>query len=375
MSRRLSLFAVVLAAATAGVGLPARSSAEIGGLPVRPPSGPAAAAQTAEWVKTVREKGDHGGWLVVRGTHVGDQAVATVTLGTLSHAVVLDKEKEEVIEAVASGVKVTPLKALLAQAHRLQVVRPAGWTPELGKAAVARARSRVGRKYDWLGLVGAEDTARFYCTELAVDAYDGRRRGWKVPPVIFPADMARLGTLIFDSGPRDGGSILEARFARRLSEARGVPYAAEVAPGLYRGGQPDVDGVAWLKSIGVKTVVNLRHFHGDTEQERVQAAGLGYHRIKLESSDAPKNEQVAEFLRLVRDPSLRPIYFHCKHGVDRTGAMMAVYRMEEEGWSNAEAFAEMQYFYAHRMWRDLRRFVKTYQPLRPVQRAEAAKDR
>jgi protein tyrosine phosphatase (PTP) superfamily phosphohydrolase (DUF442 family) len=334
--------------------------ADLPGVPVRVPVGPAAEAETDQWMRVVSEKGDHGGWLVVRGTHVGDQTVAALTLGTLSHAVVLDKERMEVIEAVATGVKVTPLRALLAQAHRMQLVRPPGWTPESGKAAVERARSRVGRKYDWLGLVALQDGNRFYCTELAVDAYDGRARGWQINPVVFPSDIARIGALVFDSGPRDAGSVLEARFARRLSEARGVPYAAQVSPWLYRGGQPDADGVAWLKSQGIKTVINLRHYHGDTERKQVEAAGMRYERIKLESSDAPEPEQVSRFLTLIRDPALRPIYVHCKHGVDRTGAMMAVYRIEEDRWSNAEAFAEMQYFHAHRLWRDLRDFVRKY---------------
>ena len=53
--------------------------------------------------KTVRDQADHGGWLVVRGTQVGDQTVAALTRATLSHAVVFDKQKEEVIEAVAVG--------------------------------------------------------------------------------------------------------------------------------------------------------------------------------------------------------------------------------------------------------------------------------
>ena len=57
-----------------------------------------------------------------------------------------------------------------------------------------------------------------------------------------------------------------------------------------------------------------------------------------------------------------PYLIHCKHGVDRTGAMMSVYRMEEEGWTNAEAFAEMEYFGAHKLWQDLRNFVKRYVP-------------
>lgn len=68
--------------------------ADVRGLPVAPPKGPQADAETERWLTTVRERADHGGGLVVRGTHVGDQAVVAVTLGELSHAAVLDKERE-----------------------------------------------------------------------------------------------------------------------------------------------------------------------------------------------------------------------------------------------------------------------------------------
>ena len=224
-----------------------------------------------------------------------------------------------------------------------------------------RARARTSAsKYDWLGPVAAQDDKRFYCTELAVDSYRGREAGWKMGAVIFPADMATIGTLIFDSGPRDPASAPEPRFARRLADARGVAYAAEVAPGLYRGGQPSAEGVAWLKSKGFKTVLNLRHYHGDSEKQLVESVGMRYERIALTSWGAPSPEQVARFLQIVRDPTMRPLYVHCQHGVDRTGAMMAVYRMEEEGWSNPQAFAEMEYFDAHSIWRDLREFVRKY---------------
>ena len=86
----------------------------------------------------------------------------------------------------------TPLRALLAQAHRLQIIRPPGWTPEAGAAAVARARSRVGRKYDWLGLVGARrTTSASTAPSWRSTATRGREAGWKVGAVIFPADMRR----------------------------------------------------------------------------------------------------------------------------------------------------------------------------------------
>jgi tyrosine-protein phosphatase SIW14 len=165
-------------------------------------------------------------------------------------------------------------------------------------------------------------------------------------------------------GQTDAGAPV--RFARRLPGVRGVAYAAEVAPGLYRGGTPDQAGVAWLQQqLGVRTVINLRHYHGTTEGERVRAAGMRYERIELESSDAPEPQQIERFLALVADPAARPLYVHCLHGVDRTGVMMAVYRMEVEGWSNADAVAEMEHFGPHAIWRDLQRFVRAYRPRRP----------
>src|SRR4029079_5793767 len=114
---------------------------------------------------------------------------------------------------------------------------------------------------------------------LRADGYCCREAGCKMGAVIFPADMATIGTVIFDSGPRDPASAEEPRFARRLSDTRGVAYAAEVAPGLYRGGQPDAAGVAWLKAKGFKTVLNLRHYHGDTEKQQVESVGMRYERI------------------------------------------------------------------------------------------------
>jgi hypothetical protein len=332
------------------------------GKPVPTPKGPAAEALTARWLETVAEKAQQGMWLVVRGSHIGDQVVAMGTAGTLTHAAVLDKTKNEVIEAVAEGVVATPLTAFLAQAHRLEIVRPPGYTPEEGAMAVARARSRIGHKYDWLGTLGAGSEERYYCTELAVDAWRGRDRGWNTGKVILPAEVPRLGEVLFDSGPRKEEQPLLARFARKLADVRGVAYAAEVAPGIYRGGTPDEDGIKWLQQLGVKTVINLRHYHGETEGERVKAAGMRYERIALESSDPPKPEQVARFLALIRDPSLRPVYVHCLHGVDRTGTMMAIYRMEVDRWNNRDAALEMDYFGAHAIWRDLKHYVELYKP-------------
>lgn len=154
--------------------------------------------------------------------------------------------------------------------------------------------------------------------------------------------------------------VAERAFATRIVGVKGFDYVAEVTPNLLRGSQPDADGVAWLKQRGVKTVINLRRFHGVSERTRVEAAGMRYVHIPLEASAPPKPQQLSYFLQLVNDPNQAPLFVHCAQGVDRTGTMLAVYRMEAQGWSNAEAFAEMLSFGAHRIWLDLRRYVRSY---------------
>jgi tyrosine-protein phosphatase SIW14 len=337
------------------------------GRPEAPPVGTAASRETDRWLEQVRTRAEHGYWIVVRGTHPGDQVVAAATASRLTHAALLDAERSEVIEAVGHGVSVAPLRELVAQAVRMQIVRPRGYSREKGSAAVARARSRVGAGYDWLGAIGLQADRSYYCTELCADAYGAREQGWMPRGVLHPEHMSRFGEVVFDSGMRDRAAEtvavaqeLRARFATLLPDARGVDYAAHVAPGLFRGGMPDDVGVAWLREKGIRTVINLRHFHGDSEGELVRAAGMRYERIPLESTDAPEPEQVKRFLEIVRDPAAQPVYVHCLHGVDRTGAMIALYRIEAQGWSNSDALAEMEDFGAHGILHDLRRFVGSY---------------
>jgi tyrosine-protein phosphatase SIW14 len=339
------------------------------GAPQSVPENSASERTTERWLRIIRERAENGYWIVIRGTHIGDQVVAAGSAASFTHAAVYDKERDDIVEAVGSGVATTPLEELISQSHRVQIVRPRGYSREEGEAAVERARSRIGFTYDFLGTIGFQSDRSFYCTELALDAYRARERGWMPDGVIHPEHMTRYGRLVFDSGPRPSESNVVAisrelhdRMAARIDDARGVDYAALVAPGLYRGGQPDADGVQWLSSIGVKTVINLRHYHGDHERELVQAAGMRYVRIPLESTDPPTEDQVRRFLRVVNDPENQPVYVHCLHGVDRTGTMIAVYRMQHQGWSNVDALSEMEYFGAHSILHDLRRFVGSFTP-------------
>lgn len=118
----------------------------------------------------------------------------------------------------------------------------------------------------------------------------------------------------------------------------GLPNLHKVSDVLYRGAQPDDEGYATLKAMGVTTVVNLRGSRSN--QEQIERAGL---KTVLVASDAwgMSDQNVAAFLKTVSDPSAQPVFVHCRHGADRTGTMCAAYRIAIQGWPKGEAILEM----------------------------------
>jgi len=166
-------------------------------------TGPEYAEETASWNRAVRALGGDGMWLVVRGYHPGDDAIAIASNSPLSHAVVLDVAHGEVIEAIGQGVVVNRLEKFLAESHRLQIIRPDGWTGERGAAAVARARNAVGKKYDLFGIVGVPSSQRYYCSELCLWSFGVEVDKNGPARVVQPRHMDRYGKLLFDSHERD----------------------------------------------------------------------------------------------------------------------------------------------------------------------------
>ena len=167
-------------------------------------TGPKYEAETESWLKVVQDRGGNGMWLVTRGYHPGDDVVAIATGAPLSHAAVLDRDKLQVIEAVGKGVLATDLKKFLRESHRMVLIQPPDWTAAKGQATVARARSKIGEGYDFLGTVGLPDDKRWYCSELAIWASGVRVDRIGPENVLHPKSMLKLGKVLFDSGQRDG---------------------------------------------------------------------------------------------------------------------------------------------------------------------------
>jgi len=119
---------------------------------------------------------------------------------------------------------------------------------------------------------------------------------------------------------------------------------------LYRGGQPGSDGVRALVQLGVRTVISLRWGKRGVETERisVEAAGMKFVNIRLNYWNLPSQAILDEFLSLLNDPEQRPIFIHCLHGADRTGLLIAIYRIAKDGWTVENAYAEMKQYGFHR---------------------------
>ncbi len=138
----------------------------------------------------------------------------------------------------------------------------------------------------------------------------------------------------------------------------GIERFARIDDGVYRGASPTDAGLEVLKRAQVKTLVCLRD--AVPYRERAEALGFRVVHIPLAPSEPPSAADIERFLDVVTDPAARPVFFHCRNGEDRTGAMAAIYRMQVQGWPPADARLEMEHFGFSIYWRDLAGFVKAF---------------
>ena len=126
------------------------------------------------------------------------------------------------------------------------------------------------------------------------------------------------------------------------AQIHGINNFHEVDQDVYRGGQPTSEGIKYLAQIGVKVVLDLRGHDARAvaEQHMVEAAGMRYVNVPMSGLTPPTSTQIGTALTLLEDPSAGPVFVHCRRGADRTGAVVAAYRIEHSKWDNAKALKE-----------------------------------
>ena len=119
-----------------------------------------------------------------------------------------------------------------------------------------------------------------------------------------------------------------------------------VKPGiLYRSGQLSPDQLASaVKRYGLRTVVNFQVPSARVKAERELARKLGvdFMNLPMPGDGFGQEAQFREVLKACDDPSRRPVLVHCARGTCRTGAAVALYRYERDGWTVDDVEAEME---------------------------------
>ena len=145
-------------------------------------------------------------------------------------------------------------------------------------------------------------------------------------------------------------------------QLEGLPNWGRATETLYRGGQPALAGLKALQHMGVTIIVNFRNEPKETaaEQREVESLGMKYVSIPWSGRDNPSSAQVVQFLDLVRTNPQAKIFVHCQRGADRTGVMIAAYRIAVEHKPVNDAVAEMRQFHYDHFWLpQLERYVRS----------------
>jgi tyrosine-protein phosphatase SIW14 len=152
---------------------------------------------------------------------------------------------------------------------------------------------------------------------------------------------AGMGGVATQQSTPDTQSPAVRAIGHRLQE-KGVPNFGEVTPTLYRGGLLNPTGIKALKKLGMNVIIDT-HAHDETEEKIVESLGMKYVAIPWHCP-WPHDKVFAQFLQVLHENKGKKIFVHCRLGDDRTGMMVAAYRMAEEGWTADEAMREMKSF-------------------------------
>lgn len=158
--------------------------------------------------------------------------------------------------------------------------------------------------------------------------------------------------------------VIGMPLAAQESGPSGVPRFRKVDEHVYRGGQPTEDGFQNLAKLGVKTILDLREedSRSAAEQKAVTAAGMRYVAVPMQGMQRPTDASMVKALNLLEDSSSGPVFVHCKRGADRTGDVIACYRVEHDHWQNTKALAEARSIGMSWFQQAIQHYVLSYRP-------------
>ena len=134
--------------------------------------------------------------------------------------------------------------------------------------------------------------------------------------------------------------------AQKAINEKDLPNFSQVNTNFYRGAQPTENGVKELAKMGVKTIIDLRGADENSEREKIwaQDAGVKFIAVDLGNWFKPKTADIEAIVKQIGAAENQPVFVHCKRGADRTGTVVAVYRIAHDDWTAKQAIAEAKRF-------------------------------
>ena len=127
----------------------------------------------------------------------------------------------------------------------------------------------------------------------------------------------------------------------------------EVREGVWRGPKLTTNELEILKPA---SIINLENNHRAVCAEKIYCLrrNICFYEVPMSEIFPPSRKQLIEGVTLIESAPAQ-IYVHCLHGVDRTGFVIAAYRMLVQGWTIEKAYQECldygHHVYAYWWWK------------------------
>lgn len=116
---------------------------------------------------------------------------------------------------------------------------------------------------------------------------------------------------------------------------------------IYAGGAPDADFLNFLRNtLKVKTILSLDANVAAKISPIVKSLGMQHLVVPINPGETRMTDQLNYLVRNVPEilSNRQPIYVHCLHGSDRTGFVIALYRVKRENMNCNAALNEARKF-------------------------------
>jgi hypothetical protein len=156
--------------------------------------------------------------------------------------------------------------------------------------------------------------------------------------------------------PHAAGQAIEAVDAKHDHPVPGTKITRfqKIDEGVYKGSKPRTDAdYRFLQSQHIKYIVELKFMPllYRLEVNKAREYGILVIPVTINASIlAPSQKHIRQVLCLLSDKRIRPVYFHCTIGRDRTALIATLYEIYFMGLPPEKAQEEMQRFGFKESW-------------------------